>query len=290
MFGKWSRVTAKFQITLLSVGAGLLVGCGESAEELRSKKLNAERHALDDSRIKRESKHREVEAETDKVLAESREHVRTTKRMLHSATLDSLSSRSTYEAAVSDAISMLDKFKSVDHATGQLMENSREWYSLYRDCESTNSPGSNSHKDAVLMPIHDNTVHEFMDADEQLAAVHALVDVRTLIRGSHSAKDRATALSELCRYFRRVVLIVHGLDGRVADADAIKNGADALKDFDEGIQIVFPGLKSRDMIQPFFQDSVKNGLDKELDLPLAHVLQAIELREKLMSAGTQSDR
>ena len=416
---------------------------------------------------------------------------RETERLLKSGAMNRLSWRSTYEATVEQAISKLDQFKTVDHATEQLMENSKEWYSLYRDSESTNFSSNKDDVGADLMPIHRKTVRELQTPDEQLAAVHALVDfveqyrltkdsnlreiknrstnhdspsdeykkkyievskvvfdtatafnrsddvsgdfkelsyeeltaldqrfplfpkgsrwkdrakeeseeddrlfgkaaegkaaddlkpvqtpeeiklaaeedarkrretadaeekirserrlaseqkikefrqrrgefsptiraksekddlaetwtrlqaqmaanasakpsysavsgdIRTLIRSSQSAKDRSTALSELCRYFRRIVLIVHGLDGRVADADAIKNGADALKDFDEGLQIIFPGLTSSDMIEQFFRDGVSNELDQELDVPLEHLLQAVELRTKLMSAGKQKDR
>lgn len=112
-------------------------------------------------------------------------------------------------------------------------------------------------------------------------------DVKALVAGCRSAKDRSTALSELCRYFRLVVRIVHGLDGRVSDADSVRNATEALNDFDQGVRIAFPGIGPNDQVAFFLIDASNAAQNLKIGRPVEDVKRLFELREKLIAAASQ---
>jgi hypothetical protein len=115
-------------------------------------------------------------------------------------------------------------------------------------------------------------------------------DVKTIVASCRSAKDRSAALSDLCRYFRLIVRIVHGLDGRISDADAVGNATAALNDFDQGIRIAFPGIGPNDQVASFLNDALNDELNSKIGVPFEELKPVVELRKKLIAvAGKQQD-
>lgn len=107
---------------------------------------------------------------------------------------DEINRRSGCEAAVKEAIAVIDQYIERDSAAKQIVSDNADWYKQYRICESL-----------CLIPTGDKTIADFArdkfrekSADEETAILHAFLDFteqyrKTDIDYNSSIKERSTA-------------------------------------------------------------------------------------------------